>query len=211
MSTELISDIARGITPVFEPLTVQQYHAMIASGILREGAPVELIEGLLVRKDRRDREGDIMTVGPGHSFTVTNLNDLFDGLLKSAEFHVRTQQPLILSGTSEPEPDGCIVRGSASDYRKHHPGPSDTAVVIEVADSSLEYDRAVKLRKYAAAGIPVYWIVNLRDVMVEAYLRPLPAEERYEDCVKFRPGDVIEITLDSQRLTVQVASLLGED
>jgi len=211
MSTAITEGIVGGVTAVFEPLTVQQYHAMISSGILREGSPVELIDGMLVRKDRRDREGSIMTVGPGHSFTVTNLDELFDELLKSTGFHVRTQQPLTLSGTSEPEPDGSIVRGTAADYRKRHPGPSDTTVVIEVADSSLEYDRVVKLKKYAAAGIPVYWIINLRDNEVEVYLRPLPADERYEDCVRFRSGDSLEVALDSRGITLEVESLFGDD
>jgi len=210
MSTNLIDEITQGIVPSVAPLTVQQYHAMISSGILHEGAPIELIDGILVRKDRRDREGDIMTVGPGHSFTVTHLDTLLDELLKSTGFHIRTQQPLTLSGTSEPEPDGSIVRGTAADYRKRHPGPSDTVVVIEVAESSLEYDRVVKLKMYAAAGIPAYWIINLRDNVVEVHLRPLPADERYADCVRFRSGDSLEVELDSQRVLLDVASVIGD-
>lgn len=208
MTTTLIDEISRGITPVFAPLTVQQFHQMISDGILLEGAPIELIDGILIRKDRRDKGGDVMTVGPRHATTVKLLGKTLDRVLIGLNCHGQTQQPITLNGLSEPEPDGCIVQGQVEDYASHHPGPAEIAVVIAVADSSLEYDRTTKQRLYAAAGIPVYWIINLRDDVVEVFFRPSPLRERYEDEVHYRAGDEIPLDPGGQRLTVAVDDLL---
>ena len=208
MSTELVGDIARGITPVFAPLTVQQFHAMIAQGILEEGAAIELIDGLLVRKDRRDAGGDITTVGPQHAAVVTKLARILDEQLSGTGSHVRTQQPVTLNGVGEPEPDVSVVTGQPRDFGSHHPGPAEVTLVIEVADSSLEYDRSVKQRIYAVAGIPNYWIVNLRDNVIESFERPLTAEEHYSSQVGYKPTEEMTIQVGATPITITVGDVL---
>ena len=85
---------------------------------------------------------------------------------------VRSQFPLALDDRSEPEPDLAVVRGRLRDYSDHHPSASDTVLLVEVSDSSLDYDRTDKLAAYARGGIPEYWILNLVDRVLEVYRKP---------------------------------------
>ncbi len=208
MSANLIDEITQGIIPVVAPLTVQQYHTMIDSGILEEGAAIELIDGLLVRKDRRDQGGDIMTVGPRHAVVVSKLASLLVHLLQNIAYHARIQQPVTLEGVSEPEPDGCIVKGNIEEYTGHHPGPAEIVLAVEVSESSLEYDRTTKQRIYATAGIPAYWIVNLRDDTVEIFDHPSPTKGRYDGHYLVKKGDDILLQIDQHQLVVPVSDLL---
>ena len=91
---------------------------------------------------------------------------------------VRDSQDPVTLAASEPEPDAVLVRGSRLDYLDHHPGPSDVALVAEVSDSGLSRDRVFKKSIYAAAGIAVYWVVNLVDRRIEVY----------SGCTKFASG-----------------------
>lgn len=207
MNTSLLTSVDNDAGPVLVPLTVQQYHAMIASGILQEGEPIELIDGLLVRKDRRDSGGSILTVGPRHTTIVTRLDQLFIELLSAVEFYPRIQQPITLNGLSEPEPDVAVVRGSVDSYTDHHPGPADIALVVEVADSSLKDDRDTKLRLYAAAGIPAYWIVNLRDNVVEVFERPLPGDKRYAVQNSCGPTGSLSFPAGDDRYAIDLAKV----
>jgi Uma2 family endonuclease len=86
-------------------------------------------------------------------------------------WQVRSQEPITL-GDSEPEPDLAVVRGDLGEYEHSHPSPRDVALVVEVADVSIDRDRSIKQRAYARAGIPVYWIVNLQERQVEVYTDP---------------------------------------
>src|SRR5262249_52378201 len=135
--------------PIYR-LSVAQYHAMIQHGILGPEDRVELIHGWLVPK---------MTKNPPHTVS-TGL--VLDALNRAAPlgWHVRVQEPVTFA-VSEPEPDNVLARGARRDYASRHPGPAEVGLVVEVADTSLDYDRDVKKPLYASAGVPVYWIVNL--------------------------------------------------
>jgi Uma2 family endonuclease len=146
--------------PVFQ-LSVEQYHAMIETGVLTSDDPVELLEGVLVAK---------MPKNPPHTYVTNVAPEVFRAILPVGWFF-QTQDPITLDD-GEPEPDGAVVRGKPADYLDRHPGPADVAVLLEVADSTLARDRGIKLRSYARAGIPVYWIVNLIDRRVEVYTDP---------------------------------------
>lgn len=148
---------------------------MLSAGILRDGQPLELIDGLLLYKDRSDCGGDPMTIGEKHNRAVQLLALLVPELLAQGVY-MQTQGPIRLSEKDEPEPDGAVISGHPRD--SGIPGPAKAMSVIEVADSSLEYDRTTKLSMYARAGIAQYVIVNVRDQRVEVYERP--AGERYE-------------------------------
>ncbi len=209
MAHTLVDEFASATSAVLEPLSVEQYHAMIRQGILVEGAPIELIDGLLIRKDRRDKGGSIMTVGPRHVKTILLLTDLLNGLLDRTVAHVRSQQPVTLDGTSEPEPDLTVVLGKIADFTQHHPGPGVIPLVIEVADSSLSFDRGEKLRKYAAAGIPHYWIANLNDNVIEVYTQPQPELLIYAGQMICRRGDTVSFDMAEQCISLSVDDILA--
>ena len=161
-------------------LRVEHYHGLIARGVIPEGAPYELIDGLVVRKDRSAEGEDPMTVGRGHTWAVTAWQEL-NGRLRRRGCYVRIHQPLTLPPYDEPEPDVAIVAGSKDDYRDGHPGASDVLCVVEVADSSLAYDRTTKQRIYARFRIRQYVIVNLVEGVVEVYTEPVPAKRLYRN------------------------------
>jgi len=141
--------------------SVDQYHAIIRADILTEDDPVELLEGWLVTK---------MLKNPKHRVVTRLIRQALENLVAPG-WYVDTQEPLT-TADSEPEPDVMVVRGETRRYLDRHPGPQDVSLVIEVADSSLQRDRTLKKRLYAAAGILVYWIVNLIDNQIEVYTDP---------------------------------------
>ena len=194
--------------PGIERLNVDQFHRMIKLGILHEGEPIELIDGILVRKDNSDRGADPMTHGPKHALCIQRCREL-EGQLRPHPYHLRQQLPITLSAEREPEPDIAIVRGGIEDYQDHHPVGSDCLMVIEVADSSLEYDRTTKVRMYAAAGIFHYWIVNIQERQIEVYESPIPAEERYAKRTDFQVDDTVRLLLDPDTFVdVEVRAIL---
>jgi Uma2 family endonuclease len=189
----------------FRELTIEQYHSMIAHGVLPEGEPYELIDGKLRRKNRSRTGEDPMTVGDQHTWVVKKLAKL-DRQLDALGCHMQTQQPIVLPPRSEPEPDGSIIRGSDDDYAGIKPTAADVLCVIEVADSSLQYDRTIKVQMYASAQIQQYVIFNLVDMVVEvysepvdnAYGRPLLLHRGQE--VAFRVGDGKTLNVPVDRL-----------
>lgn len=192
-----------------EPLTVDQYHAMIQAGILPEGAAIELIDGLLIRKDRRDRTGDIMTVGPRHAKIIKLLVKTLNALLRSEDIYVQSQLPITLPDQSEPEPDIALILGDESeDDLLRHPEPPAVCLVIEVAESSLNWDQTGKLRMYAQANIPEYWIVNLQASTFEVYRDPQPDLQAYAQCTTIQPGEQVAFQLCDQTYSFSAADVL---
>jgi Uma2 family endonuclease len=179
--------------------SVEQYHQLIQAGVLREGERLELLEGWLVPK---------MTINPPHPVAIKLLeNELASRL--PAGWITRTQAP-ITTRDSEPEPDVSVVHGPVRRYRDHHPRPDEIALVIEVADSTLTEDRTVKARLYAAARLPIYWIVNLVDGQVEVCTEPRggrsPAYRRRQD---FGPSDSVPLLIAGKDCgTIPVGDLL---
>ena len=172
--------------PIFR-LTVDQYHELIRAGKLGEDDPVELLEGILVFK---------MPKNTPHATTTKLARREIEGLLPEG-LHYIVQDPITLAD-GEPEPDGAVVRGRIEDYAAAHPGPADVALVIEVADTSLVRDRGIKLRSYARAGIPVYWIINLIERQVEVYVDPDHAahpEPQYRRRAVYGPGARVPFVL----------------
>lgn len=199
---------ARLEPPRIARLTVEQVESMLAAGILPDGAPVELIDGVLVYKDRSDGGGDPMTIGKRHNLAVQLLKEL-DVELAERGCSMQTQGPLRLPPHDEPEPDGAVLRGRPRDFAERLPGAADVDAVIEVADSSLEYDRTTKLAMYARAAIAQYIIVDLRHDYVEVYERPAADEGRYESVAVLRRGETLAIRAgDQPPLAIEVARLL---
>jgi Uma2 family endonuclease len=108
----------------------------------------------------------------------------------------------VTTADSEPEPDVAVIRGLREDYVARHPGPEDVGLLVEVAEASLDRDRGWKKRIYAAAEIPVYWIVNLVDREIEVFTRPSGPSDQpdYGTRQVFLPGDQVPVVLDGNEV-----------
>jgi len=187
------------------PLTVAQYHRMIEAGILAAGEPIELLDGLLVHKDR----GPGMTVNPIHASVLDQLTTLLAPVLTKLSVYLRVQNPITIPPRHEPEPDAAIVRGRPGDYARKHPGPADVSCVIEIADTSLERDRTVKRRIYAGAGIRQYVLIDIAGRRVELYEEPDAASEGYRNRAALRGDDPVPFLLpDGGRHEVRAQEIL---
>ncbi len=188
--------------------TVDEYHQMIATGAVEEGAPFELLDGQVVHKIRGDVGGDPMSIGTHHMTVVTRMGDL-NPKLRRLGCHLRLQGPLTLSHHDEPEPDGAIVKGTSDAYLNRHPSGIDVLCVIEVADASLKRDRGYKQRVYADSGIPAYVIINLSDRVVELYTRPMKGKGRYGQSVTLTSRQRVSVSLlGGKPFAVPVRTLL---
>jgi Uma2 family endonuclease len=141
--------------------SVEQYHRMIEAGVLTPNDRVELLEGWVVDK---------MPQHPAHAGTISVVHGELTPRLPKG-WIIRIQSPITLED-SEPEPDLTIARGPEKRYLTAHPKPEEIALLIEVSDTSVDYDRIDKGRAYARARIPVYWVVNLVEFAVEVYSEP---------------------------------------
>ncbi len=196
------------VTPVFNgpwvpPLrrfTVDEYHRMIDQGVFAENENFELIDGLVVQK---------MSKNPPHESTLQRVLPKMIRAVPSG-WSLRPQQVITLSA-SEPEPDFSVVRGDDMPYRLRHPRPSDIGMLIEVSDTSLDYDRGAKLVLFARDRIPIYWIINLVDNIIEVYTQPSgpTAAPAYASRQDFALGDSIPLVLDGTLITsLPVSDLL---
>lgn len=182
--------------------TRKEYQKLGELGILAEEERVELLDGQLIVAEPKGAPHETMV-----RLTARALTRAFgDGWL------VYTQGPIALDDESEPEPDIVVVPGGELDYFDDH--PARAALLVEVAENSLYYDRGHKGSAYARAGLPDYWIVNLVDWRIEVYRRPATDHSadlgwRYLDVELFRPGTII-VPLARPDVTIAVADILPE-
>ena len=134
-----------------------EYERLVHLGVFRPGERLELVGGaLLVREPQ----------GSPHATAIQAVQEALRGALGPG-WLIRTQMPVALDDESEPEPDVTVVPGSFRDYSHAH--PSRPALLVEIAESSLEFDRKDKGSLYARARVPEYWIVNLAERVLEVY------------------------------------------
>jgi Uma2 family endonuclease len=172
--------------------TVDEYHALIKAGVLKERERIELLEGWIVEK---------MTHNPLHDVIVDRVQEAIRDRV-ARDWRVRVQSATT-TADSEPEPDVVVARGPAERYLQRHPGAADIALLVEVADTSLTRDRH-KARIYAREGIAVYWIINLQDSVVEVYTDPTgPAdpEPRYRRADRYTMADAVPLAIPGQSPT----------
>lgn len=149
--------------------TRKEYYRMAEVGILGRRDRVELIKGEIIQ---------MSPIGNRHGAFVDNLNRLLARRLPD-EAIVRVQGTLALSDDTEPQPDLTVLKRRAIPYKEREAWAEDALLVIEVAETSLPYDRSTKMRLYAEAGIPEYWVVDCTAETVEVYRGPGP--EGYRD------------------------------
>lgn len=167
-------------------LTVEQYHRMTRAGILNEDDRVELLDGWLVRKMPQNppRAGCILLT---QTKLLTHL---------PATWLLRIQSSITLS-ESEPEPDLVVARGPMRKYVRRHPQARDIGLVVEVADTTLEMDRRVKGVLYAQARIPLHWIINLSDAVIEVYSLPRAGKApSYRQMQEYGRSGTVPLNLD---------------
>lgn len=144
--------------------TRAEYYRMVEVGILRENDRIELIKGEVV---------EMSPIGRRHNAFVGNLTHLLVTRLAGRAI-VWVQSSIALSEDTEPQPDFVVLRRGPVSYKDRDAWAEDALMVIEVADSSLAYDRSTKRRLYAEAGIPEYWLVDCTAEAVEVYRNPGP-------------------------------------
>ncbi|HEV8683317.1 MAG TPA: Uma2 family endonuclease [Actinomycetota bacterium] len=176
--------------------TADHYERMGRAGILGEDDRVELIEGQIV---------EMPPIGSRHAGTVNYLIAvLVRGLGDRAV--ISPQHPVRLSDLSEPQPDVAILRPRPDSYRDSHPRPEDILLLVEVAETSVAFDRSVKLPLYARVGIPEYWLVDLKGGVLEVHRSP--QQDRYAEVKELRAGTVIAPAAFSD-LELDVGKILG--
>jgi Uma2 family endonuclease len=182
------------------PLTLRrwqraEYDRLVDLGVFH-GEPIELIGGQLVVAEPQ---------GTYHMSTIGLVDDAIRVMLP-AGWLIRTQGPLSLDDESEPEPDLAVVPGRHEDYLDAH--PSSPALLIEVADSSLAFDREQKGSLYARAGVADYWIVNLLDHLLEVHRQPVPEPTaaygwRYASVARLGPAAAVTpLAFPDRRISV---------
>ena len=164
--------------PIRHRFTLDEYRTMVESGILTADDRTELIEGEI---------WEMAAIGSRHASSVKRLNRLFAPLSPSALLSV--QDPVDLDAENEVQPDFALLRTSPSFYLERHPGPAEVLLIIEVADSTLGFDRGTKARLYARAGIAELWIFDLAGRALEVHRDPGP--NSYATIRRLRPGERI--------------------
>ncbi|MGI8550118.1 MAG: Uma2 family endonuclease [Dehalococcoidia bacterium] len=176
--------------------TVVQYERMGQTGILHEDDRVELIRGEIVQ---------MAALGSKHVGCVNRGTAEFSRQCAGHAI-VSVQNPVRLGADSEPQPDIMLLRLRSDFYGDAHPGPEDVFLIVEVADSSLGYDRRVKLPLYAENGIPELWIVDVDHELIELYRQPEAGHYRQVE-VKYR-GDVL-VPQMLPVIAIPVTAILG--
>jgi len=175
---------------------VDEYHRLAAEGILTADERVELIDGEIFR---------MSPIGPRHARCVAALTRLFLRRLDDRAV-VWPQNPLRLHFQSEPEPDLTLLHPPLESYALRTPGPRDVFLVVEVTDTSHYRDQTIKLPRYATAGIPEVWIVDLDAGVIDAYREPMPELYRRSRRAE-RGGTIAPIAFPDVRLPV--SEILG--
>jgi Uma2 family endonuclease len=188
--------------------TVNDHRALLETGVIPEDATTELLHGVIVRKDRSDSGDDPTVHGKKHRKSIVRLTKL-ERRIDGPGQHIQIQLPVICAEDEGPEPDFAIVRGTEDDYDDKLPTGQDTTCVIEVSDSSLERDGEEKLPVYAAAGVPQYIILNLRNRTAQVYGDVDTTAGAYRSVTVLAETDDLRLALPSgESLTVKVSDLL---
>ncbi len=197
-STILPVRIYREPPPSGPRTSVAEYHRLIAGGVLGEDDRVELLNGWIIAKT---------THKPLHDGIIQIVSKRLARHLPSG-WEIRIQSA-ITTADSEPEPDIVVARGDERTYLARHPEPADIALVVEVAESSLDQDRDFKSAIYSRAGIAIYWIINLIDSQIEVSTDPSgpTANPAYHSRRIYRGDEKLPLLIDG----VEVSQISARD
>ncbi|MGH2400380.1 MAG: Uma2 family endonuclease [bacterium] len=176
--------------------TVEEFHQMAEAGVFGEDDRLELLDGEIVQ---------MAPIGSRHAACVMRLNDWFAQHIPAGVI-VSVQDPVVLNDGTELYPDVALLRRRPDFYSQSHPRPSDVLLLIEVADTTTEYDRRVKVPRYARAGVPEVWVVDLPAHAIDVYDQPL--EGQYRGQRRVEPGASLTIQAVPGK-PIAVADVLG--
>lgn len=168
MSTELLK----------RQFSIQDYHQMVVAGILSEDERVELIQGEIIK---------MSPIGTRHASCVNRLTSLFSQSLGDRVM-VAIQNPVVLDNLSEPQPDVALLKPRDDFYATGHPQPQDILILVEVADTTIESDRNIKIPLYASSGICEVWLVDVNEPVIEVFKEP--TVNSYQNMQKFQQGEI---------------------
>jgi Uma2 family endonuclease len=177
-------------------ITADEYEQMGRAGIFHPDVRLELIEGEIY---------EMSPIGSPHAACVKRLSALLNHLF-GGKLIVGTQDPIRLNDFSEPQPDVALLRWRDDFYSAAHPTPADVLLVIEVADTTLETDRKVKIPLYAKADIPETWLINLPEECVELYAELKGGA--YQTTRRFARGEIVQ-SHSIEKLNINVSDILG--
>jgi Uma2 family endonuclease len=185
------------IHPQKHSITVTEWQKMVAANAFSPENRIELINGEIL---------EMPPIGCNHAGHVKRLTRLFAPLLMEKAI-ISVQDPLQLGDLSEPQPDFMLLRPDADFYTTRHPQAEDVLLLVEVAESSLCYDRKRKQRLYALFGIPEYWVINLNNESLEVYRQPLA--ESYAQKSTLFYGETLTLS-QFENSVVNTAAILNQ-
>jgi Uma2 family endonuclease len=175
---------------------VNEYYRMAAAGVLSENDRVELIEGEII---------EMNPIGSRHAACVGRLTKLLERLAGNLSI-VWVQNPVQVNDYSEPLPDVTLLKPRDDFYAQANPQAGDVLLIIEVADSSVDYDRDIKMPLYAQAGIPEVWLINLPEETIEIYTQPL--DDAYQGLRVIKRGEIFSAK-SIPTLSIDANAVLG--
>ncbi len=176
--------------------TVEQYHQMATNGIFAPSDRLELINGEII---------EMSPIGIRHASCVRRSINLFAKKLGDLAI-IDAQDPIKLNDLSEPQPDIAVLRPRADFYATAHPQPQDILLLIEVADTTINSDRAVKVPLYASNGISELWLIDLNNQIIEVYYEPIG--DRYRYMQLFQTGQTIHLQA-FPHISLDINEILG--
>lgn len=183
-------------TVLIHRFNVEEYHRLIENNILHEDDRVELIEGRII---------DMTPIGSKHAACVSRLNEILSEKLQKRAI-INIQNPICLTAYTEPEPDIAIIKRRPDFYAEQLPQPEDVLLIIEVSDSSLDYDCETKIPLYAKSNIPEVWLVNLIENNVAIYSGP--SSEGYNVITKHHHNQILS-PKSFHDITLTVSEIFG--
>ena len=171
--------------------SIHDYHQMVVAGILSEDERVELIEGEIIK---------MSPIGVRHASCVKRLIKLFSQLLGDHVL-VAVQDPVELSNLSEPQPDLALLQPRNDFYAAGHPQPQDILLLVEVADTTIESDRTIKIPLYASSGISEVWLIDVNEQVIEVFREP--TDNSYQNIQKFQQGEIFVQAFPNVSFTVK--------
>ena len=175
--------------------SVQEFHQLAEKGIFNEDDRIELISGELL---------EMAPIGSDHAGHVKQLNRFFNQRLADKVI-VSVQDPIILDDDSEPQPDLALLRWRDDFYKPANPSAADVLLIIEVSDSTIEFDRNTKVPLYASHNIPEVWIINLNKRRVETYRKLRDGE--YSEIAHHHEGKIVPELIPEA--TIEIAQLFA--
>jgi Uma2 family endonuclease len=183
------------VNPTKHLTNLDEWRRLGEANIFPPESRIELINGEIL---------EMAPVGFNHSGHLKRVNNVLT-ILVAGNAIVSVQDPLQLGDLSEPEPDFMLLKPNADYYSSRHPTADDVLLLIEVAESSLNFDQNQKLRLYARHGIPEYWLLNLNDVCLEVYRKP--NGEVYAEKTTLYTGDSVALSQLTD-ISIKVSDIL---